>query len=191
MNLSPYQSGVMPNAWYAVYTRHQHEKSASNILGQKGFEVLLPLYRSLNRWKDRNKEVLLPLFPCYFFVCVDLERRTEVLRTPGVCWFVGNAATPVALPQHEVEMIRLIVATGVSVQPWPFLKCGDRVRVSSGPLAGVEGILTRIKNKCRVVVSVELLRQGAAVEVDLSILERVSSPRNEATNTSAALCQST
>jgi len=164
----------MPLRWYAAYTRHQHEKSASSYLAQKGMEVLLPLYRSLSRWKDRNKEVLLPLFPGYVFVLTDLERRVEVLRAPGVCWLVGSAGIPVAVSTHEIERVRRLTESPLSYAPHPYLKRGDRVRVLSGPLEGMEGILIRVKKQCRVVVTMDLLRQAASVEIESTNLERIS-----------------
>jgi len=169
-------NGVMPDGWYAVYTRHQHEKSAAGLLAEKGFEVLLPLYRSTHRWKDRRQTVFLPLFPGYLFIQANLNRRLDILKTPGVCWLVGNGGSPSQLPDYEIEAVRKLASCPLSYLPHPFLNTGERVRVVKGPLCGLEGILTRIKNQGRVVLSVELLRQSAAVELDLDILERVFSP---------------
>ena len=168
-------AGAMPFAWYAVYTRHQHEKSAAELLIRKGFEVLLPLYRSKNRWSDRTQAVLLPLFPNYLFVQTDLERRADVLRSRGVCWFVGNASCPVAILPEELQAIRRLAQSPANVQPHPSLECGDEVRVTRGPLAGLRGILVRVKNRYRVVISLKLLQKSAAAEVDLSCLERIPS----------------
>ena len=167
------ETGVTSCGWYAAYTRHQHEKSAAGILLEKGFEVLLPLYRSVRRWKDRNQPLLLPLFPSYLFVRADLQGRTEIVKTPGVCWLVANGGVPAQLPDHEMESLRKLVASSGPCQPHPFLNTGERVRVVKGVLCGLEGILTRVKNQGRVILSVELLRQSAAVEVDLDVLERV------------------
>lgn len=175
----------MPYDWYAVYTRHQHEKSASQILASKGFEVLLPVYASVNRWKDRRKTILCPLFSNYLFVRADLKRRVEVLRTAGVCWFVDNAGIPSALAPWEVELIRKLVESPSHLQPYPFLERGDQVRVIRGPFAGMTGILCRLKNQHRVVVSIELLRKSAAIEVEVSSLERIS-PRSVCSQAASA-----
>lgn len=157
--------------WYALYTRHQHEKSATQILANKGFETLLPLYRVAHRWKDRTQIVQLPVFPCYTFVRTDLERRLDILRTPGVCWLVGNHGYATPIPQQEVEGVRIAFESPARLEPHPFLKYGDRVRVRAGPLAGIAGILIRTKNQYRVVLSLQLLKQSAAVEVDLAMIE--------------------
>ena len=162
--------------WYAVYTRHQHEKSAAQLLARKGFEVLLPLYHSRSRWSDRTQIVLLPLFPNYLFVQCDLDSRVRVLQTAGVCWFVSNAGVPTAVPEAEIEMVRRVVEAPVNVQPHSFLDRGDQVRVLRGPLTGLTGVLTRVKNQCRVIISLELLHKSAAIEIDLSDLERIGAP---------------
>lgn len=160
--------------WYAVYTRHQHEKSAARLLAGKGFDTLLPLYQARHRWKDRTQTVHLPLFPCYLFISASMERRVEILRTPGVCWLVGNGGFATPIPERQVESIRTLIASSLRFEPHPFLASGDCVRVRSGPLAGVEGILVRVKNGHRLVLSVQLLKQSAAVEVDGSLVERIS-----------------
>lgn len=166
----------MPFGWYAIYTRHQHEKSAAQLLIRKGFEVLLPLYRSRSRWSDRTQIVLLPLFPNYLFVQCDLDSRVRVLQTAGACWFVSNAGVPTVVPEAEIGMVRRMVGAPVNVQPHSFLDQGDRVRVLRGPMTGFTGILLRVKNQCRVIVSLELLRKSAAIEIDLSDLERTGDP---------------
>jgi transcription antitermination factor NusG len=170
-----FASEAMQPGWYAVYTRHQHEKSAARLLAGKGYDVLLPLYQSLRQWKDRSQTVFLPLFPNYLFVEADLERKVEVLRTAGVCWLVCSGGTPARIPPEQIENLQRLRGGSVDLQPHSFLKCGDRVRVRTGPLAGLEGMLVREKNQHRVVVSMELLQKSASVEVDLSILEPVTS----------------
>src|SRR5580704_2662653 len=163
-----------PTAWYAIYARHQHEKTVAQILTSKGFEILLPLYQSVRRWKDRTKTLSLPLFPCYVFLKGGLERRLDILTTPGIYALVSTAGSPNPIPPAEIEAIRLAVESGASLEPHPFLKCGDLVRVKCGPLTGVQGILVRKKNLYRLVISVEMLGQAAAVEVDGLLVERMN-----------------
>jgi transcription antitermination factor NusG len=173
-----YTLGVeCPSAWYAIYVRHQHEKSVAQILTSKGFEVLLPLYQSVRRWKDRTKTLSLPLFPCYVFLKGGLERRLDILTTPGIYALVSTAGSPNAIPPAEIEALRRAIESGASVEPHPFLKCGDLVRVKCGPLTGVQGILVRKKNLYRLVISVEMLGQAAAVEVDALMVERLNGER--------------
>lgn len=159
--------------WYVLYTRHQHEKTVAQMLCNKGFEILLPLYSSANRWKDRTKLITLPLFPCYVFLRGGLERRVDIMKTPGVNALVSSAGRPASVPVEEISAIQRIVASGADVEPHPFMKCGDRVKVKGGPLMGLEGILVRKKDLYRLVLSVEMLGKSASVEVDAFLVERL------------------
>jgi transcription antitermination factor NusG len=160
--------------WYAIYTRHQHEKTVAQILTSKGFEVFLPLYGAAHRWKDRTTVVSLPLFPCYVFLKGGLDRRLDIVTTPGIYSLVSTAGQPAAIPPIELDAIRQAVECTTRVEPHPFLKCGQWVRVKCGPFAGVQGILVRKKNLCRLVLSVEMLGKAAAVEIDAFMVERLN-----------------
>ena len=161
------ESRIEPKSpWCAVYTRHQHEKTIAEILKAKGLEVFLPLYESTRRWKDRQKVLSLPLFPCYVFVRGAQERRLQVLTTPGVHMMISRGEKVATIPEEEIEAIRRTIDGQLSVEPHPFLRCGERVRVIRGSLEGVEGILTRKKNLYRLVLSVDMLAQAVSVEID-------------------------
>ena len=165
---------VVPQpSWYAIYTRFRHEKKVAEILTKKGMEIFLPLYESAHRWKDRTKLVSLPLFPCYVFLKGSLDRRLDIMNTPGFHALVSVAGQPAAIAPDEIEAIQRAIESGARVNPYPFMKCGERVRVKCGPLTGVEGILIRMKNQFRLVVSVEMLGKAVAVEVDAFVVERV------------------
>jgi len=169
-------AAVADSAWYALYTRHQHEKTVARVLAGKGFEIFLPVYAAAHRWKDRTKQLSLPLFPCYVFLRGDTRRRVDILGTPGVHSLVGSEGRPAPIEQSEMDAIRQMIESRMQVEPHPFLRCGDWIRVKSGPLAGIEGILVRKKNLFRLVVSVELLQKSVAVEVDVSTVERATRP---------------
>lgn len=161
-------------AWLAIYTRHQHEKSVAQFLAEKRMEVFLPLYDTAHRWKDRVKRLSLPLFPNYVFVFGGLTNRGPILSTPGIYDFVRVAGLPAVIPSEQIEAVRRVVEGGLQAEPHPFLKSGDRVRVKSGPLAGVEGLLVRKKGLYRLILSVEMLVRSIAVEVEVADVERVS-----------------
>ena len=160
--------------WWAVYTRHQHEKTVAGSLSENGIETFLPSHRATRQWKDRKKLLSLPLFPCYLFVRATSERRTQVLSTPGVYCIVSVAGHPVPVPAIQIEAIQHAVGSSLPVEPHPFLHCGDRVRIKAGPLANVEGILLRKKGSCRLILSAELLQKSLAVEVDAFNVEPLS-----------------
>ena len=182
---SAQRHGGQPD-WYAIYTRHQHEKTVADSLSKNGIEVFLPTYGVVRQWKDRKKHLLLPLFPSYVFLHGGLERRVKILSTPGVYSFVSVGGHPAAILETEIEAIRKAVTSGLPAEPFPFLQCGDRVRVKAGPLAGIEGILLRKKNSFRLVLSAELLQKSIAVEVDAFHVEPVAPRISAGTLASAA-----
>ncbi len=165
-----------PN-WHALYTRHQHEKVTARILAHRGFEIFLPVYSVTHRWKDRMKKLSLPLFPCYVFVRGGLDRRLDILSCPGVHSLVRVGDQIAVIPEQEIQAIHRVVACSVQAEPHPYLKCGDRVCVKAGPLAGVEGILVRKKDQFRLILSVELLHRSIALEVDEALVESVQKAR--------------
>jgi transcription antitermination factor NusG len=159
--------------WWALYTRHRHEKAVAEMLAAKNFEVFLPLYESIRRWSDRKMLITLPLFPCYVFVRGGLHRRLDVVTTPGVHTILFHGERVATIPDSEIQGIRKAVDGPSRIEPHPFLKCGERVRVIRGSLEGVEGILVRKKNVYRLVLSVDMMAQSAAVEIDATDVEPV------------------
>ena len=113
------------------------------MLSAKGFEVFLPLYESTRRWKDRSMVLSLPLFPCYLFVRGGLDRKLQVVTTPGIHMILYRGEQVAVVPNQEIEAIQRAVDGPSQIEPYPFLKCGKRVRVVRGSLEGVEGILVR------------------------------------------------
>jgi transcription antitermination factor NusG len=158
-------SGTLP--WFALQVRPRYEKLVALVLENKGFSHYLPLYTSDHRWSDRNVEVELPLFPGYLFCRLDLKHRIlPVLTTPGVIKILGVGHSPVSVDEAEIHSVQDVLRSGLAVRPWPMPRVGERVVVEAGPLRGVEGVLTSVKNKTRLIVSVSLLQRGVAVEVD-------------------------
>jgi transcription antitermination factor NusG len=162
MTISP----MATTRWYALTVRHQHERQTEHALQSRGWETLVPLYRSRSQWSDRFKEIDVPLFAGYIFCQFPLDQRIHVMDTPGVAKIVGFGGAPVPLEDREIADIRLLVASAIPLRPWPYLQPGDRVRVERGPLRGVEGTLLRTKDRWRLVIGVELLQRSIAVEVD-------------------------
>src|ERR1035437_9160446 len=165
--------GSWASLWHALYTRHHHENVVAHALSAKGFEVFLPQYRAVHRWKDRQKELMLPLFPNYVFIRGGLDRMLNIVTTQGVHSLICWVGLPADSPLEEIEAVRRMVEGPLPVEPHPFLKSGNRVRIKSGPLEGMEGILVRKTLGFRLVLSVEMLSKSAAVEVDVNAVERV------------------
>jgi transcription antitermination factor NusG len=157
--------------WYVAYTNVRHEKSVVKQLEERCINSFLPTYHSVRRWKDRRKELDLPLFPGYVFVHLPSRDRLRVLQVPGVVRFVNFGGHPVPLRDDEIESLKSAMAGGVAAEPHPYLTIGRRVRVKHGPLAGIEGILVRKKDRFRVVISIDLIMRSVATEVQVSDLE--------------------
>jgi len=164
--------------WHALYTRHQHEKIVDELLSSQGFETFLPVYTAVHRWKDRTKQLSVPLFPNYVFLRGVAGYRLQVLKTPGVHAIVESGGQPGAIPESEIAAIRQVVENSLRMEPHPFLATGDWVRIKSGPLSGLEGILVRKQDRLRLVLSVEMLGRSVSVEVDVYSVERVSKKVN-------------
>ena len=160
--------------WYALYTAPRHEKSVAGQAGRHGIGCFLPLYRSVRRWKDRRKELDLVLFPGYVFVQIALRDRLRVLQLPGAVRLVSVNGQPAALPENEIEALRNRLNVAGSLEPHPYLRVGRRIRVRSGPMQGLEGIIVRRKDRCRLVFSLDLIQRSIAVEVDEPDVEAVN-----------------
>jgi len=162
-----------PAQWYAVRVRSNFERNVSTVLDHKGVEQFLPTYVSRRVWTDRIKTLELPLFPGYVFCRIPLEERNRVVMIDGVVGFVGAGRQPIPITESEIHAIRTLAQSQVPAQPWPFLTVGQTVRICHGSLSGIEGILVRVKNSWRLVVSVTLLERSVAVEIDSACVSPV------------------
>lgn len=164
-------------AWFAVRVKTTHEKRVASLLDQKGYELFLPLYLDRRRWSDRIKEVEQPLFPGYVFCRFDHRTRLAILKTPGVYRIVSIGSTPAPIEEHEIEAIQRAMQSGLNVRPHPYLAAGQRVRIDGGSLAGVEGLITDVRSRDRLVLSVSLLQRSIALEIDSAWVTPVSVPQ--------------
>lgn len=171
MRPNPREKSWTPQ-WFAVYTSPRHEKRVGQYLALREIEHYLPLYSVRRRWKDGSVVTLdLPLFPGYLFVHIDHSERVRVLEVPGVVSMVGGAGgRPACLPEDDIAALRSGLALR-DAKPHPLLTVGQRARIRTGALAGMEGVVMRQKNSLRVVLTVDLLQQSVSVEVDESELE--------------------
>jgi transcription antitermination factor NusG len=157
--------------WFAVQVRTRHEMAIASFLEAKGYEQFVPLYEFRKRWSDRIKVTEAPLFPGYLFCRFDPQFRLPILKTPGVIQIVGCNRIPAPIDEIEIHAIQTLIASGLPTQPWPFLAVGDHVRIESGSLRGLDGIVVKLKENYRLVVSVTLLRRSVAVEIDSALVE--------------------
>lgn len=177
-SISPSQETSSNQEWFAVRVRSNFERSVESVLSNKGFTTFFPVYHSRRRWSDRVVDLNLPLFPGYIFCRLAVANRFPILTTPGVVGLLGAGRTPIPVPSWEVDAVRTLVESRLVVQPWPFLRVGQQVRIEKGSLTGLEGILVEFKNRYRLVVSVQLMQRSVAAEIDADLVRpiRLSAP---------------
>jgi transcriptional antiterminator NusG len=153
--------------WFAVWTRSRHEQVVRDQLERKNIVAFLPTITRWSRWKDRKKKIDWPLFPGYCFAQFDPENPLPILKCTGVVNIVSVEGKPAAIPEYELDSIRLLVGSDLQFDPCPLIHEGMMVEVIHGPLRGVVGRLIR-KNapKATLVLSVDLIGQAVSVEVD-------------------------
>jgi transcription antitermination factor NusG len=160
--------------WYVVHVRSRHEFSVAERLVKSGIEAFLPIVERLRRWKDRKKLLAFPLFPGYLFVNIPKNNivKLTVLKTPGVVRFIGlTSGDPEPVPEEQILSLKKLVESKETLDPYPYLKEGNKVKIKSGPLTGVEGMLVERKGLHHLVLSVDILRQGVSIQVEASSVE--------------------
>ena len=155
------------HCWFALQTRSRHEKIVRRELEIRNIEQFLPTVKRLSQWKDRKKEIEFPLFPGYCFARFSLDKRLAVLQSPGVVNIVG-ALRPEPIPDLEIESLRRVLNNHTRYELYPYLKEGCLVEVTKGPMQGVKGVFVRHARHHRLVLSINLIQQAVAVEIDAS-----------------------
>ncbi|MDH5740808.1 MAG: UpxY family transcription antiterminator [Nitrospira sp.] len=153
--------------WYALRTKSRHEKLVRDQLDKQGIQPLLPTVKRLSQWKDRKKEIEVPLFSGYCFVRFSQQEKTPVQKVTGVVGIVGSASRPEPIPEQEIDALRRLMTSVLPYDPHPYLHEGMQVEVVRGPLRGIQGILLRKEKRHRLVIGVRLIEQAAVVEIDV------------------------
>jgi transcription antitermination factor NusG len=170
---------VLQQHWYVVHTRSNYEQRVVRELSARNFEIYLPVFRELHRWKDRNKLIERPLFPGYVFVHMidSAPSRLAIFKIDGVVRILGQGDRIEAVAEEEIDALRRLLNITGRCLAHPLLREGAWVRVKSGALKGLEGLLVGLKNRTRLVLSVTLLSQSVSTEIDASDVEFLRSPR--------------
>ncbi len=169
----PFSTEFVVPRWFALFVRSNQEKRVVRHLDYRDIEHFLPSYQSIHQWKDRRVNIVRPLFPGYVFVRICYVDRLNVLNIPNVVSIVGTKSSPSIISESEVVWIRHGIEHG-NAQPYPYLAIGSRVVITSGVMAGMQGILVRKQGIMRVVVSIESISRAFLVEVDAGCVEAVS-----------------
>jgi transcription antitermination factor NusG len=152
--------------WLVLRTRSHHENIVERSLHQQEINTYLPRHRVVRRWKDRRATLELPLFPGYVFVQPRLNQLEKVRCARGSCGFIVRGGKPAAMPQKELEAVRIRAGSGADLAVKPTLFPGQRVEVIRGPFMGVQGELIRVKSQNRLVINASLVSSSVSVEVD-------------------------
>ena len=165
-------------SWYAVATRSRQERVAASMLEGFGVPNFLPLTYEQRQWSDRKQVVAVPLFPGYLFVRIPKLRELQllVLKVPGIVRFVGNHRGPEAIPDSEIDAVRIVTLHQVPCTPCPVPETGTRVRIVRGILAGIEGTLVHSGSDKNLVLSVEMIQQSIAMRVNSLDIEPALRP---------------
>jgi transcription antitermination factor NusG len=164
-----------PREWFAAYTMSRHEKRIASHCERIGIEQFLPLYTTQRSWKNRTTvDLQMPLFPNYLFVRLSPQDHGPLMRLPGLLSTVGSAAGPVAIPDGDIELLRRIIASK-TIEPHPFMAKGDRVRVATGLLAGVMGVVQKKGNGLRFIVTLDVIGKSVSLHIDGKALELIAS----------------
>ncbi|HEY6349036.1 MAG TPA: UpxY family transcription antiterminator [Candidatus Angelobacter sp.] len=159
--------------WFAVFTAPRHEKRVEEHFRVREIESFLPLCRMRRQWKDGSKGMVqLPLFSSYIFVRIGCGGRLPVLAIPGVISIVGGGRESMSVPDSYIHFLREGLQQG-KIEPHPYCLSGTKVRIRSGVMAGMEGVLLRKKNDFRVVLTLEMIMKSVKVEVELDNIEPV------------------
>ena len=160
-------------SWYAVYTKPRHEKKVNAKLEEKKITTFLPLITRRHQWKDRKKDVELPLFSSYLFVDFEYKYRFDVLETDGVIKIVNFNGVPAVVPDWQIESLRHMLEFPETLQLEKYIKPGEIVEITEGLMEGMQGTVVNRKNSNRLVLTIEGIMQSISVEIDEFSLKKI------------------
>jgi transcription antitermination factor NusG len=152
----------------------------AGILRQKGYEDFLPLKKVRRRWSDRLKEFEVPMFPGYVFCRFNPSLHSPLITTSNIIRVVGFGNKPAAVCDEEIQSLQAVVNSGCRAEPCNYVREGEMVSVEEGPLRGTKGVVLKVEENYRIVVSVSLLQRSVAVKVDWSWVRPLSPARRAA-----------
>jgi len=159
--------------WFALYTMPQSEQNIRRLLDLRGIESFVPTFEVQRVWRNRQRvKTMRPLFPSYVFVHITNRQRGTVLSSPGALRIIGNSHASLPIPDREIEFLRSETSKR-KIEPYLDLIIGNRVRIRSGPMEGLEGVLVEKRNSLRFVLTVAMINQHAAIEMNADELEMI------------------
>jgi transcriptional antiterminator NusG len=160
--------------WYALYTRSRCEQLVCDQLAAKGFHIFLPRIDVWSQRAGKRHLISVPMFPGYLFLrhAIDKTSYIDVRKARGLVRILGDRWDNLSVvPDAEIEAIQTALSASLPLISHPYLREGQRVRITRGPLRGLEGILIQSKPaKGLLLLSVDLLQRSIAVEIDCSVV---------------------
>ncbi len=163
------RGGALPE-WYAIWTRSHSEQMVADQLLSKDLDVFLPKITVWGRRAGVRHAIRVPMFPGYVFLnaAVDKQIYLDVIKSRGVVRVLGerwDCLSPIS--DYEIEALLTLVNSGLAVTPHSYLREGQRVRITGGPLKGVDGFLVENRSERGILIlSVDLLQRSVAVQID-------------------------
>lgn len=161
--------------WFAVYTRYKSEKVVKRFLDNKNIENYLPIQRVTRRYERKIKHLEIPLINCYIFVKIIKPEYVTVLETENVLKFVRIARNLIAIPEKEMELMKLVVGEGKDIEAEANCRVekGDMVEVIGGRLTGLKGRLVEKQGKKQMIVDLENVGYSLKMNIDVSLLKKI------------------
>ena len=152
------------HAWVVLHSRPRCEKKIADHCERNELPCYLPLRKKVHRYGSRERSFWSPLFPGYVFCVVTPAQKSEVRQNR----YVANLLEVLDQEKlvEQLQQIHCALTVGEVVEVMPYLESGRRVKVTGGVMKGLEGIVSRIQGKTRVIISVDMIRQSVAIEVD-------------------------
>ena len=158
--------------WFVLYTKSRHEKFVESTLTKKGIESFTPTVFLKKRWSDRVKLIEQPLFKSYCFAKFSLKDKTAVLSRPGVANIVHFKDQYIPVQDSVIDSLKILIKNKVKIDPYPYLKTGDKIRIKKGPLKDLEGYIIEKRNKnATLVISIEAINASISCIVDVDNVE--------------------
>jgi transcription antitermination factor NusG len=165
--------------WHVLHVLSNHEKKVAQHLQVRTIEYYLPLYKEKVKWTDRTVVAERPLFSGYVFARFNPQYRIPIISTPGVLRLLGDQMWDL-VEDEELEKIRAGLAKGLPLRPHPSIAVGTKVRIRNGVFEGVEGVVSELRQQCKVIITLAAVRQCFSVEAELGDLQVLSKPGAQA-----------
>ena len=166
------------NPWHVLHVLSNHEKKVAQHLQVRTVEHYLPVYKEKVKWTDRTVTAERPLFSGYVFARFEPQYRIPVISTPGVLRLLGDQQWDL-VEDEELEKIRTGLAKGLPLRPHPNLTVGTKVRIRNGVFEGVEGVVSELRQQCKVIIALAAVRQCFSIETEIDDLQVLSKPSSQ------------